>query len=295
MSLTFSSTPTLRGFGQIAGTIAKAADGSVRDRGPDAQVRRGCVDEAAPAAQPWDRNRFGSTAERISTVESLVAVAKELQAEHAAEFPRGTKQKLKHDREVLSAELEELMGRPDADRPIGRPAAIRIALAAIKADLEKHSLGITRTDVAVYEAVFNFLCFAGSGRWFPSWAKIAHAARCCEKSVGRALRRLGHHGLLAWISRSTTKSRRSDPAVKQRMQTSHAYFLDLKKRMAERVYQRFVQLRDRRRLRFGMTKAAAKPEQAVQPAPSKDVAELRRTIAGFGASLLASDGLLGRV
>ncbi|MEG8051441.1 hypothetical protein QP178_16800 [Sphingomonas aurantiaca] len=295
MSLIFSSTPTLRGFGQIAGTIAKAADGSVRDRGPDAQVRRGCLDEAAPAAQPWDRNRFGSTSERISTVESLVAVAKELQAEHAAEFPRGRKLQLEHDHEVLSAELKELMGRPVADRPVGRPATIRIALDAIEVDLKKQSLGITRTDVAVYEAVFNFLCFAGSGRWFPSWAKIAVAARCCEKSVGRALRRLGHHGLLAWISRSTTKSHRSDPAVKQRVQTSHAYFLDLKKRMAERVYQRFVQLRDLRHLRFGITKAAAKPDQVVQPAPTKDVAELRRTIAGFGASLLASDGLLGRV
>ncbi|KQS50983.1 hypothetical protein ASG20_02520 [Sphingomonas sp. Leaf198] len=294
MSLTFSSTPTLRGFGQIAGTIAKAADGSVRDRGPDAQVRRGCVDEAAPAAQPWDRNRFGSTAERISTVESLVALAKELQAAHAAEFPRGRKLQLERDHEVLSAELKELMGRPVADRPVGRPATIRIALDAIEVDLKKHSLGITRTDVAVYEAVFNFLCFAGSGRWFPSWAKISVAARCCEKSVCRALRRLGHHGLLAWISRSTTKSRRSDPAAKQRVQTSHAYFLDLKKRMAERVYQRFIQLRECRVRRFGRS-TAAEPVQAPPPPPSKDVAEQRRSIASLGASLFGSDGHLGRV
>ena len=295
MQNTFSSTPTLKTFGAIAGQIAKAADGSVRDRGPDRQVRAGCVDEAAPAAQPWDRNRFGSTAERISTVESLVAVAKELQAEHAAEFPRGRKLQLEHDQRVLSAELKELMARPVGDRPIGRPATIRIALDAIEADLKKHSLGITRTDVAVYEAVFDFLCFAGSGRWFPSWSKIAHAARCCEKSVGRALRRLGHHGLLAWISRSTTKSRRSDPTVKQRVQTSHAYFLDFKKRMAERVYQRFLQLRDRRARRFGLTPATAKPVQAPPPPPSKEVAEQRRSIASLGASLFGSDGHLGRV
>lgn len=293
MSLTFSSTPTLRGFGQIAGRIAKANDASERDRGTDRRVRRVCVDEAAPAAQPWDRNRFGSTAERISTVESLIVVAKELQAEHAAEFPRGRKQQLEQDQQVLSAELAELMARPPADRPVGRPAAIRIALEAIAADLAKHSLGITRTDVAIYEAMFDFLCFAGSGRWFPSWAKIANAARCCERSVGRALRRLGHHGLMAWVSRSTRNSPRIDPAKETRVQTSHAYFLDLKKRMAERVYQRFVQLRDRRHLRFGIPKAAAKPEQAPQPTPSKDVAELRRTIAGFGASVFASDGHLG--
>ncbi len=294
MSLTFSSTPTLKGFGQIAGSIAKAADGSVRERGPDARVRRGCVDEATPAAQPWDRNRFGSTADRISTVESLVAIAKELQVAHAAEFPRGRKLQLEHDHEVLSAELKELMGRPAADRPVGRPATIRITLEAIEVDLKKRSLGITRTDVAVYEAVFNFLCFAGSGRRFPSWGKVAQAARCCEKSVGRALRRLGHHGLLAWISRSTTKSRCSDPAVKQRVQTSHAYFLDLEKRMAENVYKRFLQLRERRARRFGRS-PAAELVQAPPPPPSKDVAELRRTIADFGTSLLASDGHLGRV
>lgn len=294
MSLTFSSIPTLRDFGQIAGTIAKAADGSVRDRGPDTQVRRGCVDEAAPAAQPWDRNRFGSTVERISTVESLVAVAKELQAEHARDFPRGRKLQLEHDHQVLSGELKELMDRPVADRPIGRPATIRLALDAIEVDLKKHSLGITRTDVAVYEAVFNFLCFEGSGRWFPSWGKIAQAARCCEKSVGRALRRLGHHGLLAWISRSTTKSRRSDPGLKQRVQTSHAYFLDLKKRMAERVYQRFLQLRERRARRFGRS-TAAEPIQAPPPPPSKEVAAQRSAIASLGASLFSSDGHLGRV
>ncbi len=294
MSLTFSSTPTLRGFGQIAGNIAKAADDTVRERGPDSRVRRGCIDEAAPTAQPWDRNRFGSTAERISTVESLFTVAKELQAEHAAAFPRGSLKRLKDDHSVLLAELAELMALPVADRPIGRPAAIRIALEAIEADLEKHSHGITRADVAIYQAVFDFLCFAGSGRWFPSFAKIARAANCCDKSVSRALPRLRHHGLLAWISRSTTKSRRSDPTVKQRVQTSHAYFLDLKKRMAERVYQRFLQLRERRARRFGRS-PAAEPVQAPPPPPSKDVAELRRTIAGFGASLLASDGHLGRV
>ncbi len=294
MSLTFSSTPTLRGFGQIAGNITKAADGSVRDRGPDSRVRRGCIDMGVPAAQPWDRNRFGSTAERISTVESLVAVAKELQAEHAAAFPRGTLKQLKHDHFALSAELADLMALPAAERPVGRPATIRIALEAIEADLGKHSYGITRADVAIYQAVFDFLCFAGSGRWFPSFAKIARAANCCDKSVSRALPRLRHHGLLAWISRSTMMSRRSDPSLKQRVQTSHAYFLDLKKRMAERVYQRFLQLREHRARRFGRS-AAAEPVQAPPPPPSKDVAELRRTIADFGASLLSSDGHLGRV
>ena len=291
MSLTFSSTPTLTGFGQIAGQIAKAVDGSPRDRGTDRRVRRGCIDETAPEAQPWDRNRFASTAERIATVESLVVVAKELQAKHTAEFRRGSKKQLEEDQQMLKAELDELMARPPADRPVGRPATIRLALMEIAAALAKHSMGITRADVSVYEAIFKFLDFAGSGRWFPSWAKIARAANCCEKTVDRALKRLKHHGLLAWVTRSTRNSPRIDPTKEKRVQTSSAYFLDLKKRMAERVYQRFLQLREHRARRFGRS-LAAEPVQAPPPPPSKDVAELRRTIAGFGASLLASDGHL---
>jgi hypothetical protein len=224
---TLSSTPTVRAFGQIAGHIAKANDGLVR-KGTDPRVRRICVDETTPAAQPWDRNKFGSTAERIATVESLIGVVKELQAQHTKDFPRGSKKQLEEDQHVLSAELAELMARPPADRPIGRPATIRIALEAIAADLEKHALGIRRADVAIYQAIFDFLCFAGSGRWFPSHAKIAAAANCCERTVGRGLYRLKHHGLLNWVSRSTRHSERIDPTRETRVQTSHAYFLDFK-------------------------------------------------------------------
>jgi hypothetical protein len=289
---TLSSTPTIRAFGQIAGHIAKANDGSERDRGPDRRVRLKCIDETAPAAKPWDRNQFGSTAERIATVESLIVVVKELQAQHTKDFPRGSKKQLEQDQHVLSAELAELMARPPADRPVGRPATIRIALEAIATDLEKHALGITRADVAIYQAIFDFLCFAGSGRWFPSHAKIAVAANCCERTVGRGLQRLKHHGLLNWVSRSTRNSERIDPTKETRVQTSHAYFLDFKNRMAKPVYQRFVQLRDRRHLRFGLPKVAAKPVQAAAP-PSKDVLAQRQAIASLGASVSTSDRHLG--
>lgn len=286
-----SSTPTIKAFGHLAGRIAQAS--APRDRGPDRRVRAGCIDEADPAAQPWDRNRFGSSAERISTTESLVAVVKELEAEHRAAFPRGALKQLQDDRQRLHAEAAELAALPADQRPIGRPAAIRIELERIAAALNQHSLGITRADVRIYEAIFGFLCFAGSGQWFPSWAAIARAATCCEKSVGRALKRFKHHGLLAWKSRSTMRSRRCDPAAKQRVQTSHAYFLDLRKRMAERVYQRFVQLRDRRLKRFGLAKPPAAPPCAAPPAPSRDVADQRRAVASLGAALLGPDGHLG--
>ncbi|USU12733.1 hypothetical protein NF701_02375 [Sphingomonadaceae bacterium OTU29THOMA1] len=286
-----SSTPTIHSFGHLAGRIAQAS--APRDRGPDRRVRAGCIDEAEPAAQPWDRNRFSSSAERISTTESLVAVTKELEAEHRAAFPRGALKELQDDQQRLRAEAAELAALPADQRPIGRPAAIRIELERIAAALEQHSLGITRADVRVYEAIFDFLCFAGSGQWFPSWAAIAVAANCCEKTVGRALKRFKHHGLLAWKSRSTMKSRRCDPAAKQRVQTSHAYFLDLKKRMAERVYQRFVQLRDRRLKRFGLAKPPAAPRHAIAAPPNRDVADQRRAVASLGAALSGPDGHLG--
>jgi hypothetical protein len=293
MSLTLSSTPTIKTFGHLAGRIAQASAGASRDRGPDRRVRAGCIDEAEPAAQPWDRNRFSSSAERISTTESLVAVMKELEAEHRAAFPRGAKKQLQEDQQRLRAEAAELAALPAEQRPVGRPAVIRIELERIAGALDQHALGITRADVRIYEAIFGFLCFAGSGRWFPSWAAIARAANCCEKSVGRALKRFKHHGLLAWKSRSTMKSRRCDPAAKQRVQTSHAYFLDLKKRMADRVYQRFVQLRDRRLKRFGLARTPAAPPHAPPAPPSRDVADQRRAVASLGAALSGPDGHLG--
>lgn len=283
-----------RPLGDLArGIAAEVGIRSRHERGPDRAVRRGCIDEHEAAAQPWDRNRFSSSAERISTTESLITVIKELEAEHRAAFPRGTKKQLQEEQQRLRAEADELAALPADERPIGRPAMIKIELEKIAAALEKHSLGITRADVRIYEAIFGFLCFAGSGQWFPSWAAIARAANCCEKSVGRALKRFKHYGLLSWKSRSTIRSRRCDPSARQRVQTSHAYFLDLKKRMAERVYQRFVQLRDSRMKRFGLAKAPAAPPPTPSAPPNRDVAIQRQAIASFGAALLGPDGHLG--
>lgn len=293
MTGALSSTPTIAVFSTVANRITNAVDPRPRDRGPDRRVRAGCVDEADPRAQPWDHNRFSSTAERISTSESLLAVTKELEAQHRAAFPRGAKKKLQDDRQRLHDEAAELAALPAEERPVGRPAMIRIELERIEAALVQHGHGITRADVRVYEAIWSFLCFAGSGQWFPSWEAIAKAANCCEKTVGRALKRFKHHGLLAWKSRSTLKSRRCDPTAKQRVQTSHAYFLDLKKRMAERVYQRFVQLRDRRMKRFALTKAPVAPPHAPPSPPSRDIAAQRQAVASLGAALFGPDGHLG--
>jgi len=295
MSHTLSSTPSSRTFADVAGRLV-AASNPQRPRGPDRRVRRGCIDEKDAAAQPWDRNRFGSVHERIATSEALIAIAKELQAEGAARFPRGRVLELAQQRAVLAAELDELMRAEPADRPIGRPAALRIEVDAIDAQLEEHSLSITRADVDVYEAFFGFLCFAGSGRWFPSWEKVAEAARCCTKTVGRALRRLKHHGLLAWVSRSRMEAGKGQ-AKAHRGQTSHAYFLDLRKRMAERVYQRFLQLRARRHKRM-VARSAAPPVTAPPPPPpptDRHVAATRAAVASLGASLSLREGQPGSV
>jgi predicted transcriptional regulator len=288
MSHTLSSTPTFRPIGDIAGKLAAGGGRPPRERGPDRRVRANCIDQNEPAAQPWDRNRFGSTKERIATTESLVAVAKELQAEARGKFPRGRVLDLEQRRTCLAAELDALMRLAPDDRPIGRPATIRIELAEIDELLQEHALGITRTDIDVYEALFDFLCFAGTGRWFPSWEAIAEAARCCERSVGRALRRLQHHGLLAWVSRS-----RRD-AEGRRGQTSHAYFLDMRRKMAKRIYERFLQLRARRHKRMAKGSSDAPPTAAPPPPPAdRHVADLRRSVDSLGASVSLRDRHLG--
>jgi len=290
MSHTLSSTPTLHAFGAIAAKLT-----GPRERGPDRSVRRGCIDEAEAAAQPWAKNRFASTHERIATTEALVSVAKQLQEEHAKAFPRGLVLELTTAEAALTAELDAVERRDPVDRRAGDAATIRIKLAEVQGLLARHAIGITRTDVDVLEALLGFLCFAGSGRWFPAWEKIAAAARCCEKSVGRALKRLEHHGLVSWISRSKLAPRRDDPAKRQRVQTSHAYFLDPAKRMATGVYQRFLQLRARRLKRMTGAKAAAPAAMppALPPPPSKDVAALRSAIGRLGAALLPSEGHAG--
>lgn len=240
---------------------------------------------------PWERNQFRSTRERIATTESLVKVVKELNGEHRARFPRGRKLELITAKAAMVQELDELMALDAADRPVGRPATLRIEIDAIDAELNEHAAGITRADVAIYEAIFGFLCFRNSGRWFPSWERIAAAARTCTRSVGRAMKRFAHHGLLDWISRSR-KEAGPPGAPPQRGQTSHAYFLNPKKRMAARVYDRFVQLRERRLKRMTVRTDSPLPQPSPAPVPG-DVAALRQSVAALGASVDLRGGHLG--
>jgi predicted pyridoxine 5'-phosphate oxidase superfamily flavin-nucleotide-binding protein len=292
MSHTLSSTPTLKSFGAIASRLTQTASKPQRDRGEDPRVRRNCIDENQAAAQPWAHNQFGSTAERLATAESLVVIAEALHQENEAEFPYGTVLRMEHERASIEGELAELLCRPAADRPVGRPAALRIQLDQVTAAIEKHRLGITRLDAIIYRKMFDFLCFAGSGRWFPSQEKIAAAANCCVKSVGRAMERLAHHGLLAWISRSAVREDPDDPSKRQRVQTSHAYFLDLRKRMPNRLYQRFLQLRARRLCRMTASKRS-EPHGAAAPASApatKDVLAQRDAVSSLGAAVSGRDG-----
>ncbi|WP_267396531.1 MULTISPECIES: hypothetical protein [unclassified Sphingomonas] len=291
MSLTFSSTPTVRSFGNIAERVANAA---LRPRGPDRKVRAGCVDENDPKAKPWDRNRFSSVKERIATTEALVKVAEQLHAETIAKFPRGRVKQLKRQRALLWLELDELMRADASVRPVGRPATIRIQLDKIDALLQEHAMAITRSDVVIYGSIFDFLCFNNTGRWFPSWERVATAARCCVRTVGRAMKRFEHHGLLAWVSRSRVEQGAPGEAA-QRGQTSHAYFLDLRKKMAERLYHRFVQLRDKRLKRMTVQSNSPPPPPAAPPPGNRHVSEQRQAISDLGRSLSLRDGHLGRV
>ena len=258
-----------------------------RERGRDRGVRRYCVDENDPSAKPWEHNRFASQPERVATIESLLEIAKALQAKGQADFPDRQVAELRAAERDLAAELDELMARSPAERPIGRPAAIRIELEKAKALLAEAALKITRTDVDVLEAYFRSL--KATGEWTPSWEKVAENAACCVRSVGRALKRLKHHGLLNWIARSRRTGNDGEFAP-QREQTSHAYFLDFRKGMAAGVYHRFLQLRENRlkRLHAARQQAAARNDvpTLVKAAPSP----LDLTLASLGALIDKRDG-----
>jgi hypothetical protein len=242
----------------ITGLAAKLG-GKVRGGDP---VHRHSIDENAPDAQPWEHNRFATTAERIATVETLIQTAQELSALHYKRFPRKQLFALKAGHGALTAEIERLMGMSPAERPVGRLATVRQELAAIDAELAEAEQRLRPVDVNVLRAILSFMC-GKTGRMFPSAQEIAARAICCIKGVWRSLARLRHHGFIDRIRRSRKKANSDGHFGPQREQTSHAYFLNHRRTMAKRIYQRFIQLREMRWKRLGKNTpapASASPE-----------------------------------
>ncbi len=60
---------------------------------------------------------------------------------------------------------------------------------------------ITRAGVDIVQALLFKFANLTDGRCFPSYARIAQAAGCCERTVGRCLPDLERAGLLTWRNR----------------------------------------------------------------------------------------------
>jgi len=255
------SYASAHGTNKIVSGLAAKLGGKVRGGDP---VHRHSIDENAPDAQPWEHNRFATTAERIATVETLIQTAQELSALHYKRFPRKQLFVLKAGHGALTGEIESLMGMSPAERPVGRLAVVRQELATINAELAEAEQRLRPVDVNVLRAILSFMC-GKTGRMFPSAQEIAARAICCVKGVWRSLARLRHHGFIDRIRRSRKKADCDGQFGPQREQTSHAYFLNHRRTMAKRIYQRFIQLREMRWKRLG--KNTPVPVSAVPEAP----------------------------
>jgi alkylated DNA nucleotide flippase Atl1 len=97
-------------------------------------------------------------------------------------------------------------GRQAPIDPNDRARVIALAESARRAGR------ITRAAVDVLRALLFKFANLKDGRCFPSYIKIAEAAGCCAKTVGRALTALERAGLISWVNR-IRKVRESVPGL----------------------------------------------------------------------------------
>lgn len=226
--------------------IKKTAAGLTgRERGPDHDPtgqrripRRDSYDVDDPKAKPWSRIGDGSVGQGLAFRDALIQVAGELQHQHWKDRPQREVREAQARYEALSAELDAYTA--GAAAPIGRPAVVRQERAAAKAIVDAARTKLRAIDVRVLAAILRSLDFA-TGRLFPAIETIADRAACHRNSVIGALRRLKHHGLIAWVRR-TLKTGNDREFAPQREQTSNAYFFDHRAAMKGSTWQRYWQL-----------------------------------------------------
>jgi len=164
------------------------------------------------------------------------------------------------------------------DAPIGRPAALRMALAELDDVLAGFEKRLRRIDVTILEALIKHVDFA-TGRLFPAIETIAAKAGCHRNSVIAGLRRLKAKGFIDWVRR-TVRTGNEGEFGPQLEQTSNAYYFDHRQGMAARTWARFTQILVTRLRRLG-----AIPPGVGGGTPDVACPSLRAALESFGLSV----------
>jgi hypothetical protein len=99
---------------------------------------------------------------------------------------------------LAAARTREKRFTDGRQRPIDRNDRARLLFLA-KAARRRGEL--TRAAVEIFEALLYRFANLRDGRCFPSYARLADAAGCAARTVGRCLPGLERLGLIAWIHR----------------------------------------------------------------------------------------------
>lgn len=258
------------------------------DHGPNRRVpHRESYDVADPRARPWSRIGDGSVGAGIAHSEALLQAAEEQYRQGWRDNPGAAVRAARARRDALEEELALYAAASPADVPVGRPAAARMELSKVKADIERADRRLRRTDLTVLKALLHHLDFA-TGRLFPTLETIAQVAGCHVNAVKNGLARLKAHGLVAW-KRRTIRTGNDGERGPQREQTSNAYYFEHREKMPRRLWQRYSQILTQKLRRLGRVPAGlqAAPQGshgAIQAVPG--TAGLREAVASLGLSIL---------
>ncbi len=257
------------------------------DHGTDRRVpHRDSYDVADPRARPWSRIGDGSVGAGIAHSEALMLAAEEQYRQGWKDNPGAAVRAARARRNALEEELALYAAASPADVPVGRPAAARMELSKLKADIERADRRLRRTDLTVLKALLHHLDFS-TGRLFPTLETIAQVAGCHVNAVKNGLVRLKAHGLVAW-KRRTIRTDNEGERGPQREQTSNAYYFEHREKMPRRLWQRYSQILTQKLRRLGNVPAGLQgaPQGAHEAIPAvAGVSGLREAIASFGFSI----------
>lgn len=278
-NLARATRSVLRGAGaQLAG----------RERGPDHAddrrvPRRNSYEENDARAKPWSKIGDGSVIQGLMHKEALVDAAEALRRQLRDEFPRRDVRARRRERDQLAAELAELMTRSPAEVPIGAPASLRMQIEAHDDWLASADGCLRRIDVDVLRGLLTFLTDFVTGKLFPTLESIAEAAGVHKNSVIDAQKRLRAHGLIDWVRR-TTRTGNAGEFGPQLEQTSNAYEIAPRRRMAARTWQTYWQRLCHKLRRLGPARPPA--EAIARPAPPPaPLTPYQAAFASLGASV----------